>query len=443
MTMGRQIVMSVGAGALVLGAAACAAAPAEEAALAFGEPHQVSSSTEVGTAPMFSVAPNGQEAVAWVSAPDGGTDGRLYVSVDGQPAVELSDPLGPIEPHGEAPPKLAFGPDGALNAIYVVPRIVPGARFPQAALRFVRSTDGGKTWSAPATVTDDSEFGSHNFHALHAAADGTLYVTWLGSAEGTSTVFLTRSSDAGTTWAAGSRITPTESCPCCRTAIASGPEGAVYVGWRIVNPGNVRDVVVARSGDHGQTFSAPVVVHDQGWVYPGCPHAGPAMQVDDQGRLHVAWWTGKEGIAGVYYARSDDGAKTFGTYVPLGVAEFSAPAHVQLALGPDNTVLVAWDDGTVATPKVVVRASYDGGATFADAVALSDEGVAATFPVLGVSGADVTVAWAQVGAQVHHEERTADSIRAALDPNAPHGLMDVGQSVVVARRGTLPLPEQH
>jgi hypothetical protein len=306
-------------------------------------------------------------------------------------------------------------------------------------LRFVRSSDGGKTWSTPATITDDSEFGSHNFHALHAAADGTLLVTWLGSAEdGLSTVYLTSSSDHGSTWAGRKRITPTEACPCCRTAIATGPGGSVFVGWRIVNPGSVRDIVVARSTDHGQTFSDPVVVHDDGWVYPGCPHAGPSMQVDEQGRLHVAWWTGKEGIAGVHYARSDDGGKTFGTYSPLGVAEFSAPAHVQLALGPDNAVLVAWDDGTVATPEVVLRISHDGGATFDAAMPLSDDGVAATFPVLGVSGADVTVAWAQVGAGIHHEERTADSIRYALDPNAPHGLDDVGQSVVVARRGSFP-----
>jgi hypothetical protein len=429
---------TLGVGCTVL-ALACAPGEADEShAVAFGDEVQISARTEVGAAPMFSVAPNGSEAVAWVSAPDGGTDGRLYVSVDGADPVELTDPLGPIEAHGEAPPKVAFGPDGALNALYVVGKVIEGARFPLAALRFTRSLDGGKTWSEPVSVTDDSDFGSHNFHALHAGADGALYVTWLDGREGVSSVFLTRSSDGGATWSSDKRITQTEACPCCRTAIATAADGTLFVAWRIVNPGNVRDIVVAKSTDHGQTFGAPVVVHDDGWVYPGCPHAGPSMQVDAEGRLHVAWWTGKEGIAGVHYARSDDGAQTFGAPVELGVAQYSKPAHVQLALGGAGTVLVAWDDGTVVTPKVVLRTSRDGGDTFGAAQQVSAEGRAATFPVLGLSGSRVTVAWSEVSAESHQAEAQADSIQSATDPMAPHGLHAVGESRVHARRGELP-----
>jgi hypothetical protein len=63
---------------------------------------------EPGAAPAVAVAPDGRRAVAWVTAPGGGSDGRLRVLVvdpagraAGAPA-ELRDPLGPIEPHGEA-----------------------------------------------------------------------------------------------------------------------------------------------------------------------------------------------------------------------------------------------------------------------------------------------------------------------------------------------------
>ncbi|HEX6599244.1 MAG TPA: hypothetical protein VF034_07960, partial [Gemmatimonadaceae bacterium] len=126
----------------------------------FKPAEELSVAGDVGTAPMFAVAPNGTEAAAWVSAPNGGTDGRLYVAVNGKSPIELRDSLGPIEPHGESPPKLAYSPDGALNALYVVTRLEPGRRFPAAALRFVRSTDGGAHWSTPVSVTDDSTFGS-------------------------------------------------------------------------------------------------------------------------------------------------------------------------------------------------------------------------------------------------------------------------------------------
>ena len=84
-------VLGIGITGLAL---ACASGEADDArAVAFGEEIQISARTEVGAAPMFSVAPDGREAVAWVSAPEGGTDGRLYLSVEGADPVELTDPL--------------------------------------------------------------------------------------------------------------------------------------------------------------------------------------------------------------------------------------------------------------------------------------------------------------------------------------------------------------
>src|SRR6185503_3507561 len=177
-----------------------------DSTIALSKPYALSAPTQLGAAPMFAVSPAGVEATAWVSAPGGGTDGRLYVSTGGDSArdgdadgsppsrlVELRDSLGPVEAHGESPPKIAYAPDGTLYAIYVVPKLVPGKRFPLAALRLVRSADGGVNWSAPVTVTDDSVFGSHNFHALHTAKDGSVYIAWLDGRQGKSAAYMTRS----------------------------------------------------------------------------------------------------------------------------------------------------------------------------------------------------------------------------------------------------------
>ena len=405
-----------------------------EAGPRLSEPARLGAATEAGATPMFAVAPDGARTVAWVTAPDGGTDGRLLVSTGGA-TTELRDSLGPIEPHGEAPPKIAYAPDGTLYALYAVGKVVPRRRFPMSALRLAASTDGGRTWGTPGTIASDSAFGTRNFHALHAAADGALYVAWLESDKGKSGTFITSSADGGRSWATPVRVDSTESCPCCRTAIATAPDGTLYLAWRTVLPGNVRDVVVARSTDRGATWSAPVRVHADDWVFDGCPHAGPSMQVDADGRLHVAWWTGKEGSAGVYYARSDDGARSFATVVPLGVAEFSKPAHVQLAVGASGTVAVTWDDGTMRTPSVVLRLSRDGGASFAEAMRVSGEGRAATFPVLAVTGDELTVAWVEqsVDALEHAEHAKPDM----KDPTAVMGLPSVGAGAVLVRSGRL------
>lgn len=397
-------------------------------------PETVSAPTSVGAAPMFALSPTGERAVAWISAPGGGTDGRLYVSTGGSPS-ELRDSLGPIEPHGEAPPKISYGPDGTLYALYAVAKVVPGRRFPMSSLRLARSNDDdGVTWRTPVTIASDSAFGTRNFHALHVGADGDLYVAWLESSQGKSRTFLTRSTDGGTTWTPPALADTTQSCPCCRTAIATGRDGTLYLAWRTVLAGNVRDVVVARSRDRGLTWSAPVRVHADGWVFDGCPHAGPSMQVDSAGTVHIAWWTGLEGKAGVYYARSTDDGTTFDAPVPLGVSEFSAPAHVQLALGGGKVVAV-WDDGTVKTPRVVMRVSADGGATFSPPTLVSTEGRAATFPVLALRDRDLTIAWSEQSEAEHdHARASAPNMK---DPKAVKGLSRVGASVVRVRGGRL------
>src|SRR6187549_1403929 len=171
------------------------AACSDRVPVQFGDAVPLSSATRVGAAPSFAVSPRGEEAAAWVSAPDGGSDGRVYVSINGGAPAVLRDSLGPIEPHGESPPKLAYAQDGSLYVLYVVVKLVPGRRFPAAALRFARSADGGRTWGVAATVTDDSVFASHNFHALHVSREGTVYVSWLDGRDGKSAVYLTRSTD--------------------------------------------------------------------------------------------------------------------------------------------------------------------------------------------------------------------------------------------------------
>ena len=419
----------------ILLVAAAAACTTSHAPVTLSEPLAVSAHTQRGAAPILALAPDGARTVAWVSAPGGGTDGRLYVATDDGAPVMLADTLGPIEAHGESPPKLAYGPDGALHAIYVVGRVVPGRRFPLAALRYVRSADRGRTWTAPVSVTDDGVFGSHNFHSLHAAEDGTVYVGWLDGRGGKSAAYLARSTDGGRSWSANVRVAASEACPCCRTAIATGRDGVVYLAWRTVLPGSVRDVVVARSADRGETWSAPVRVHADEWAFDACPHAGPSLQVGGEGRLHIAWWTGKEGRAGVWYARSDDGARTFAAPVPLGVAGFSRPAHVQLALGAGGLVAAAWDDGTQATPQVLLRVSRDGGRSFAAAVPVSAVGRAATFPVVALRERTISVAWAeQSRADAEHAAAHAPDMK---DPKAVKGLSRVGESVVLLRSGAV------
>ena len=182
--------------------------------------------------------------------------------------------------------------------------------------------------------------------------------------------------------------------------------------------------------DGGETWDTPVKPRADGWVFPGCPHAGPSLKVDAAGAVHIAWWQGKAGEAGVYYGVSTDGAKTFAAQ-PLAVGERSTPAHVQLALAPGGLVNVAWDDGHSALPGILLRRSSDGGRTFGAPVRISDAGVAATYPVLAAVRDSLCVAWSQM-TEGAHREKLAKAVD-MKDPKAVMTLPRVGQSEILMR----------
>lgn len=346
-----------------------------------------------GMSPAITIDSTGHAHYAWVALDSSGTGHLFTMGEEGAPR-ELVDPLGPAQFDGETPP------NGALVMSYAVQVPDSTAKYQGlSGLRFVRSTDAGATWSAPVTVADDGDLQRYrNDHTMTVGRDGTVYVAWLDErAIDTVRVYLARSDDQGTTWSRNVALDMQEACGCCRTPVTTGADGTVYTIWRKVL-GPMRDHVVSRSSDRGLTWSPPTVVHADSFAIAHCPDAGPSIAVDANNRLHVSWWTGREGVAGVKYARSDDGGVTFSAPVPLGVAPFAKASHSQLALFGTSGVAVVWDDGTLKPARIALRVSRDGGTTFGPPTYLSDSAATASFPVLAVRGDELEVLWQERGA---------------------------------------------
>ncbi|MGE0443106.1 MAG: sialidase family protein [Gemmatimonadales bacterium] len=380
---------------VLVGVALGCAAPAPTA-LPFGAPAVLAGGEAV--ARVSSSASGGSELVtAWVAVPPGASGGTLYVRIGTGPAVALPDSAGDASADPETPPKIRFGPDGSLSLLYNVARRFEGQARPLASLRFRRSADTGRTWSGPVVVADDGEFGRYrNDHALAVAPDGTLYVSWLDErvADQISLAFA-RSLDGGATWSPTAFVDAESPCECCRSGLAVAGDGRVFLAWRKKLPGGIRDIVVASSDDRGATWSPPLRAHADDWEVSGCPDAGPSILADADGTLHLAWWTGKPGGAGVRYVRSPDGGRTWGDPVPLGVAASSAPSHVQLGrLGPDTLVAV-WEDGTVPGRPVMAALLSAAGTGLGTRQMLSGPDAGGGFPTLAITAGEVAVSWHQ------------------------------------------------
>ena len=187
-------------------------------------------------------------------------------------------------------------------------------------------------------------------------------------------------------------------CYCCKTALAAdghGTPGKLYVAWRHVYPGNLRDIAFSTSRDGGRTFDAPVRVSEDQWAIAGCPDDGPAMGVDGTGRAHVVWPTviteGGEMVKTLFHASTPDGRRfTARQRIP---AEGQAN-HPQIAVASDGSPIVVWDESghgrrRVAFARGIVAA--DGAMRFVRETVPDTQ--PAMYPMAVVVPDGVLVAW--------------------------------------------------
>lgn len=294
----------------------------------------------------------------------------VFYARDTKPGGPMGQPVRVNQPQEspywrqEAPALIATPSDIYVSWAMAHPKASPEKPF-SSELRLSKSVDGGRTFLPSIVVNDDEQVINHTFDALHRGPDGTLHLSWIDGREGKKDpgTFAARSLDHGRSVTANLKVDE-NTCVCCRTALASAPDGTLYVAWRKIF-GDIRETVVARSEDGGQTFSAPVIVgHDQ-WVFPSCPHRPASLGVDQQGRLYVVWYTeGADEIPAIYLAYSDDRGKTFSQKRQLNGGKGTFPDHPQMAVDPAGRVVVVWEEQSPVRRDVVVSASLDHGETF-------------------------------------------------------------------------------
>lgn len=324
-------------GLLSMLAAACAPPVKNEEATAFapvGQPVRISPENAESAEPAVAIARDGTAYVAWVEH-RAKSEADLFVARLDHDGHAIGEPVRVNALAGEAtawrgdPPTLAVSADGTIYVGWTA-RASAAAQGHATDLYLSASHDNGRTFAPPVRVNDDLKPVVHGMHSLAVARDGRIHLAWLDERnmgappvdqkadhkqmehmEHNREVFTAFSTDGGRSFSANRRVAG-EACPCCKTSVATAPDGRVYVGWRQVLPGDYRHIAVSSSADGGETYSPPLIVSDDQWVIAGCPVSGPALQATGEGLLRVMWYTaGERGVPGLYWAESSDAGKTF------------------------------------------------------------------------------------------------------------------------------------
>jgi hypothetical protein len=251
--------------------------------------------------PAVAIDDRGRTAVAWVD------QGRKDVFVNG---VNVS----------RSPATFSWLPRLALagDQVFVLwQEIIFSGGSHGGDILFARSADRGKTFSEPLNLSDSvagdgkgritRDLWHNGSLDLAVAADGSVYAAWT---EYEGPLWFTRSRDGGRTFSRLIKVNEKQGEPARGPSLAVAGQ-TVHLAW---TDGDIR---VATSTDGGASFGAPLrVTRSSGYT------DAPKIALDPSGALHLAY----EEDSRILYARSTDGARSFGQARPLSEAGAGFPA---------------------------------------------------------------------------------------------------------------------
>ena len=306
-------------------------------------------------------------------------------STDGGDSWHDSEPLPTPGWTGLSDPALAW--DDAGNIFLVGAAITNPPKIDYLAIAAYKSTDGGRSWSAPSVI-----HASPNDEKAWAAGDGwsasyrgRVYVAWADSGN----LRFARTLDHGSTWI-GTGVDPAGSAigsGAFSPAIAVAASGDVYIANTPYAGHEIKLLVSSDGGDsfHAVTSPATGITTLEASLPPWKPNGWPVIPGGTfrvftipticvvGTTVVVAWADYREGVARIYYARSVDrgaawsspaGQPLLTAAIPVSVQHF----HPQLAASPSGVIgCVLYEYGP--KPKkslidVILAESYDDGASF-------------------------------------------------------------------------------
>jgi hypothetical protein len=203
-------------------------------------------------------------------------------------------------------------------------------------LQLSRSLDEGRRFEPPLRVNEDRPI-SHSFDGLAVAADGTVLLTWIDGHEGRKepATWVARVTEQGTRVEGIRKVGDT--CV-CRVDAAAGAGNTVALTWRLVFPGDVRDMVLAVSRDGGHLRRRQAGDADH-WKINACPHRGGAVGLDEGARVHELVHGGQRHRPDLNFAVSADG-QHFGPPKRLHASATSIPDQARMAVDPAGRAVI-------------------------------------------------------------------------------------------------------
>jgi hypothetical protein len=219
--------------------------------------------------------------------------------------------------------------------------------------------------------------------SIAVSGSNNVYLTWWDNKTGNNEVFFAASNDGGKTFGKPINLSNAKGGSADSQIAASGSN--VYVTWWDNKTGSWQ-VFSKASTDNGKTFGNDAVVIKSVGSSPVkklTPPSPNTTSVDTivaapsgNNNEYVVWWDNTTGNWDVFFAKSTDNGKSFGSPVNISNSPDSRSLGARMATTPQgNNVYIAWIDITKDGQKqVMFRSSTDSGKTFESPIMVSGGG---------------------------------------------------------------------
>ena len=266
-----------------------------------------------------------------------------------------------------------------------------------AQINTARSEDGGKTFTAPASLVNDSS--SQRFPSVLIKPNDSIFISWIdkrlvaaakqgGEKRLGGSIAYSFSQDGGKTFQA-ERFANESSCECCRIAGSLDPKDNPVLAYRAIFPGGIRDQASQVISEKG---AQPIRrVADDDWKTDACPHHGPSIAVSGTGKFHVAWYTQGSKRSGVFYANSSNQGISYSKPSRVG-AEGTSVSRPYL-YASNQQVWLVWKEFDGKKSSVYLKESADDGGTWSSPKILASTVGYSDHPLLLARGSEVFLSW--------------------------------------------------
>ena len=183
-------------------------------------------------------------------------------------------------------------------------------------VNFLKSTDNGQSWSERKRLTFDLV---PSYYPYIDVADNYIYIIWEKWAS-TAEIFLIKSNDKGVTWTAPYQVSNTNENEYLYADI-SATDSMVYCVWEELN-NDISKIVLKKSNNYGQTWTDPITIVNKS-------SSALSPELISYGSTIGVFWREQEQNYTINYKQSNDYGETWSEEIIISEDEKYSQTEVK------------------------------------------------------------------------------------------------------------------